>query len=552
MSNMQEAVDLVQSKIDPTVDVIIARGETAQRIRQSVSIPLVEITFSFYDILQAVQLAENFRSRYVIIGFPSITKNAMLLKDLLQTDWDIFTVHNEMDLDSLLPTLEENSIRLVIAGAAFESWFINHGINCIQITTGASSVQDSLSDAINTATSFSSLKKELEHLYDILRTSETEVLLFDNHHKLLVSSASDEISGFALDYAETALNNSILYEDTVHYNNHQYVIKRSDWNEGNASYTLFVFNKTKNIVSLPQNGFNLYNKASAMQRFLQHYNAFSYHWKETEFSLPDVARSRSPIMMVGEEGIGKVQLAASIFANQTSDYDSYYVLDTRKLSEDQWNYLLQNDESPFYTPGTTFFFREIQALPAQQLMTLLDVLLNSWRLTNNKFIFSCIEDTTHPKSSEIYEFINTLQCTVLHILPLRDRKEELSVLSSIYLNSYNIEYAKQISGFTPDALECLKQYDWPGNLEQFKRILRQLVQTTDSPYITKNSISSVLDREQKIEPAGNGIISIDKPLADIEHDVINAVLDKYNGNQTKAANHLGISRTTLWKHLQQK
>lgn len=58
--------------------------------------------------------------------------------------------------------------------------------------------------------------------------------------------------------------------------------------------------------------------------------------------------------------------------------------------------------------------------------------------------------------------------------PLRSRSDEIPSLSSLYLNSLNLELGKQISGFEPRAIEMLRQYPWPNNYTQFKNLLRSL------------------------------------------------------------------------------
>ena len=75
---------------------------------------MVEITFSVYDILRAIKMAENYNSLYAIVGFPSITGPAHTLCDLLRFNTDIVTVHSEAEVRSALERLKLGGYSMVI------------------------------------------------------------------------------------------------------------------------------------------------------------------------------------------------------------------------------------------------------------------------------------------------------------------------------------------------------------------------------------------------------------------------------------------------------
>ncbi len=83
---------IVQRMAPNSYDCIISRGGTAALIREVTDVPVVEIQLSVYDVLSAMKLAENYSSRYAIVGFPNITESAHILCDLLGSDLDILTV----------------------------------------------------------------------------------------------------------------------------------------------------------------------------------------------------------------------------------------------------------------------------------------------------------------------------------------------------------------------------------------------------------------------------------------------------------------------------
>ena len=74
VGDLEEGAAIVRQNLDSTYDCIISRGGTAELIRKITDIPVVEIHLSVYDILRAIQLAENYAKHYAVVGFPNITQ----------------------------------------------------------------------------------------------------------------------------------------------------------------------------------------------------------------------------------------------------------------------------------------------------------------------------------------------------------------------------------------------------------------------------------------------------------------------------------------------
>lgn len=142
----------------------------------------------------------------------------------------------------------------------------------------------------------------------------------------------------------------------------------------------------------------------------------------------------------------------------------------------------------------------------------------------------------------------------LRLPPLRDRIHEIPALATLYTSEFNTQLSKQVIGFLPEALDVLMGYSWPGNLNQFRRIVKELILQTAGPYITADMVRNLLRQEGagtfSASPAES--INIDQPLDDIIYDVVCRQLAQSKQNQTKVAEKLGISRTTLWRILQRK
>ena len=92
----------------------------------------------------------------------------------------------------------------------------------------------------------------------------------------------------------------------------------------------------------------------------------------------------------------------------------------------------------------------------------------------------------------------------IHLPPLRERMEELPTISSLYLGNLNVELARQIIGFEPEAMALLETYDWPCNYTQFKRVINELAVITSTPYISARDVRSLLEKERASSSTGSG------------------------------------------------
>ena len=174
--------------------------------------------------------------------------------------------------------------------------------------------------------------------------------------------------------------------------------------------------------------------------------------------------------------------------------------------------------------------------------------------SGNKYLFSVVTDGKTADDIPICRYATQEEFVYLRLPPLRDRIHEIPALATLYTSEFNTQLSKQVIGFLPEALDVLMGYSWPGNLNQFRRIVKELILQTAGPYITADMVRNLLRQEGagtfSASPAES--INIDQPLDDIIYDVVCRQLAQSKQNQTKVAEKLGISRTTLWRILQRK
>ena len=137
----------------------------------------------------------------------------------------------------------------------------------------------------------------------------------------------------------------------------------------------------------------------------------------------------------------------------------------------------------------------------------------------NRLIFSCVSASQTALPSAAREFVNLLSCMTIHLPPLRERMEELPTISSLYLGNLNVELARQIIGFEPEAMALLEAYDWPYNYTQFKRVINELAVITCAPFVTAPNKFEALATCDALVQAHGALKGLAASLMKIANDV---------------------------------
>ena len=168
-------------------------------------------------------------------------------------------------------------------------------------------------------------------------------------------------------------------------------------------------------------------------------------------------------MIFGENGVGKRQIAATIYTQGNYQNHPYIIVDFGFATDKTWNYLLNHVNSPLNSEEITVYFRGLEKLTAAKADKLRTILHDSGMCRRNRVIFSCSASPGEKLSSHITNIVNQLCCLSLYMIPLRERVSELRALASLYINTVNVDLAKQVTGFTPKAMALMETYPWPGH-----------------------------------------------------------------------------------------
>lgn len=156
----------------------------------------------------------------------------------------------------------------------------------------------------------------------------------------------------------------------------------------------------------------------------------------------------------------------------------------------------------------------------------------------NKNLYSLV--TANKFREDLYYRLNIIPLT---IPPLRERKDDIELLSDYYLKLYNSKNMKKILGFNRDAVDFLVNYSWPGNVRELQNLIERAVIIAQKEYIGIEDIHLKID--DGIENKKEKIISLKDAINSFKKDYIIFALSKNNWNQTSTAKKLGIQRTYL-------
>ncbi len=298
-----------------------------------------------------------------------------------------------------------------------------------------------------------------------------------------------------------------------------------------------------------------------------------------------LGRSGAPVLLLGESGTGKEVVARAIHdANPAGEFvpiDCGALVGPLVESE-----LFGHTRGAFtgameakrglieVADGGTAFFDEIGDLPLEMQVKLLRLLQeHEFRpvgsLKQHKANIRVIAATHHDLArdsargtfrQDLYYRLNIVS---LRLPALRDRRGDIPELIDFFLRRFGVSHQ-----LTPDTLEAMMNYDWPGNVRELQNSIERMVALNTGPWLHIADLPSSLQNHRASDPplasavaAGSETASLPllhtppRPhglfLATVEKETILRALETTHGDRAKAAQLLGIGRTTLYRKLKE-
>jgi len=290
-------------------------------------------------------------------------------------------------------------------------------------------------------------------------------------------------------------------------------------------------------------------------------------------TIKKVADTPANVLILGESGTGKELVARAIHENSSRSGMHFVVINCGGIPEnllesELFGYMkgsftgAYSDKAGLFeiADGGTVFLDEITQLPRMLQVKLLRVVQEKTfrRIGGTDDIHVDVRiisatnqnlaDTVKTGSfrEDLYYRLNVIP---LHLPPLRERKEDITVLTKHFIEKYSKAFGKEIKTISAYALELLMQYPFPGNIRELENIIERSVALETSSIILPENLIMTKDTGEKgnflMEEISDIGIDLNDELAKLERLLIEKALEKSNGSKTRAAELLKISYDSL-------
>ncbi|MDQ0973213.1 PAS domain S-box-containing protein [Neobacillus niacini] len=349
-----------------------------------------------------------------------------------------------------------------------------------------------------------------------------------------------------------------------------------------------------NQVMLNEKLFNMSNEVRRLEQEVAKYKHYDDSFRfikgkssaiqETIGIARKVCTVKSTVLILGESGVGKEVFAKAIHEASEKPNAPFITINCGAIPASLFESELFGYERGAFSgadykgkkgkielaKGGTLFLDEIGEMPLEMQVKLLRVLQERkfYRVGGEKEInidFRVIAATNRDllelmKQEKFREDLYyRLNVVTLYIPPLRERREDIIELTHHYLNEFSQNYQRPIHDFSPEVMQTMLRYEWPGNIRELRNMVERLVVFATDGVIRKEYLlftasdkvqntPTLPDEIENIE-TNHTILSLQEEMDQYEKRVIERALKIVNGNKLECSRRLGITRATLYNRL---
>ena len=299
--------------------------------------------------------------------------------------------------------------------------------------------------------------------------------------------------------------------------------------------------------------------------------------REVYKSIGRVAAQNLPVLITGESGTGKELVARAIYQHGPRARAPYRALNCAAIPESLLESELFGHERGAFTGadrkrigkfeqcnGGTLFLDEVgdmaESVQAKMLRLLQEqeferVGGNELVRTDVRLIGATHRDLKAWSAEGKFrpDLYYRLSVVTIHLPPLRDRGDDLSLLVQLLLRRYNIELGREVREVAPEVMNRFRSYPWPGNVRELQSVLQQaLLRASGTVLISEFLPNDLLPETQTSAASDTGTrYRPGSTLADLEREAIQQCLLQTGGHRRRAADLLGISTRTLLRKIRE-
>lgn len=577
IGNLSVGAQLAKASVEEGYDVLVSRGGTYLDIISVIRrVPCVPIYVTTIDLMEAMKKASVYSKRIGVVGYANTIYEASSLGDYLHYDVVEIPVEDPSLLEERLRREALHGLEVIVGDTISVKTARDIGLKGILIASGKRAIYEALVRAMDLSKIRMKDALEQGRLITILNAAEEGIIATDHEGIVthinpvaldIFSCLSVEIIGSRI---QEYLPEDRLTEEIINISNKQYLYNAQQivYDGSYEAGHVITLKALKNIQDTETKVRKKLHKSGLIaKKTIKDILGDSSAIKRVKEEIIKMSDSNATVLIQGRTGVGKEMIAQSIH-NVSPRRDGPFVgVNCAAFSES-----LLESELFGYVEGSftdarkggkeglfelahrgTIFLDEISEMSLSVQAKVLRVMQEKevMRLGDNRIMPVDIRilaatnerlwDAVGKKlfREDLYYRVNVLG---LEVPTLAQRKSDIPLLAEYYLRKnasfYHIE---------PGCFEPLKRFHWPGNVRQLNNFVEQLIVFSDSDEISTKDVQKHLDK--LIKQHNTSLSGLVHPKKRITDKIIEETLSSFNGNQTAAAEALGIDRSTLYRRL---
>ncbi|MCL6638502.1 MAG: sigma 54-interacting transcriptional regulator [Firmicutes bacterium] len=601
---MDKAAAIVNEwEINGRVEIVVARGATANYLREKVKIPVVTLDITSYDIAEAIYRAKAAGDEIFLIDYEHqpMVIDYQRIADILGIDFQALVYRSEEDLDGILHELAVRNTGVIVGtGVQVVQKAVKLGLKPVLVYSS----REFIADALRKAWYISSVRKKDLRLCSsfqaILNNAHDGIMAVEKGEVTIFNPVAEKVTGLKiadvlgkpisemcrLNAACRALygNGKPVNNRLLHLGDLPMIVNRVTVLLGQNNYgTTVTFQAADKIRRLDAKiRQELHNLGLVAKFRFSDIIGHSAMILETIREARKYARSEASILITGESGTGKELFAQSIHNESSRKEGPFVAINCAALPENLLESELFGYEEGAFTGarkggkqglftlahGGTIFLDEIGELSPGLQARLLRVLqekevmpVGGQRVlpvdvrvisATNQNLTKWVNEGNFRK--DLFYRLNVLN---LQVPPLRDRLEDVPVLFKHFLVRLGGPEIMESLDIGDNVLEALKKYLWPGNVRELEGFAERYIALGEEDINNHATFFGLLTKLQRTAGVGSlrnnntqFVIELGN-MTDMEKQILSQASRLIRGNRNEMARVLGISRTTLWKKLKE-
>ena len=592
-ADLQEAERLIGQGVPRSVKVIVSRGGTAKLLEQMNVRPVVSIQVSGMDLIEAVNQAGDLSAvnKIGVVGFDNMVYGCEALTNILQRPFRELVISNEQDVEACITKAINEGMDLVVGDAVSTREALKHGLAASIINSGKQAIFKALQEALLIANVKCRDEMKTHILQAVINKSVDAIIAVDEHGCITIFNPQAELIFHKFKYDIVGKRLSDVYpalleivkqdedEPVLEVFGRQLLVKSSQIQSDGLFMTIYTLQQVSELQRQERSiRKKIMAKGLTAKYSMDDIIGQSTACQNMKNKAIRYALTESTILITGASGTGKEMLVQGIHNRSQRAAGPFVAVNCAAIPENLLESELFGYADGAFTGakkggrqgmfelahGGTLFLDEIGEMPASLQARLLRVLqerevmpLGSEKVipidvrviaATNKDLGKMVQDGVFRE--DLYYRLNILR---IRMPDLAERQEDIPLLVRYMLQDM-ADVNPEIATIDEDAMDVLCRASWPGNIRQLRNMVERIMLLTNGNQISKEVVSLALADEYAGDRQDSREIQSKESqcLKDLELETMRQVLAEEGNNYSRAAQRLGIHRSTLWRKLKNK